>query len=238
MTSSTLRNKPSTTKSTSGPIGAVVPPQSMGPRRRRPGMIGLAAVLIAAGGLGGTVLFGSRDDRVEVLALAQPVAYGATVTEADLKTVLITVESGIEPVRATHRDRIVGRRAAADLFPGTLVSQQMVSDTALIQPGEVLLGIGFVPGQLPVTPLQPGRRILVVTTPGKTPVADAAPGAQKAQTPPPAITATVYAVGKPDPATGRTVIDVAVPAVDAPTLAARASSEQIAVISLQAEARP
>ncbi|MGW9212315.1 SAF domain-containing protein [Embleya sp. NPDC055664] len=214
-------------------VSLVTPPKGLGQRRRRPGVMALAVALVAVGGVGGAALFTAKDKRVEVLAVARTVPYGAVVADADVRTVMVSVGGGVQTVSAKDKRAVVGKRAAVELRPDTLIARGQVTDALVLQPDEILVGMALTPGQLPTTPLQPGRKVLVVSTPGK--VSDAAKG--QTLTPPATVAATVFAVGAPDQS-GRVVVDVAVPKGDAATVAARASTELVALVVLQPEARP
>lgn len=210
----------------------VTPPKGLGQRRRRPGVMALAVALVAVGGVGGAALFTAKDKRVEVLAVARTVPYGAVVTDADVRTVMVSVGGGVQTVSAKDKRSVVGKRAAVELRPDTILARGQVTDALVLQPDEILVGMALTPGQLPTTPLQPGRKVWVVSTPGKSDVSKG-----QTLTPPATVTATVFAVGNPDQS-GKVVVDVAVAKGDAATVAARASTELVALVVLQPEARP
>ncbi|MFI1400939.1 SAF domain-containing protein [Streptomyces sp. NPDC020681] len=196
-------------------------------RRRRPGMAALAAALIAAGGVGGFVAWQETGQRTEVLAVARDVPAGDVIEEADLTEAAVSMDPVLKPLRIGERDTVVGKRAAVTLVPGTLLSRGQVTDRALVEPGEQLVGIGFKSGQLPATRLSAGDRVLMVFTAG-----DDAPG-EKAGTsaePPRTVSARVVRVGERQQATGDVVVDVAVNATDGPALAAKAATGRVALV--------
>ena len=205
---------------------APTPPPSLGARRRRPALGALSVALIVAGGLGSAALYATGDERVEVLAVARVVPYGQTLTDADLRVVRVTLDDGVKPVGASRKAQMVGRRAAVELRPGTLLTQDQVTDTVALQPGQMLVGVAVERSHLPVQRLTPGMQVVIVSTPRR--------GDDPPDTQPRTIRATVVRVGEPDDAGGGTVVvDVAVPANDGPALAARAFTERVAIVVLQ-----
>ncbi|MFF7249761.1 hypothetical protein ACFZBU_38350 [Embleya sp. NPDC008237] len=184
-------------------VSLVTPPKGLG-QRRRPGVMAPAVALVAVGGVGGAALFTAKDKRVEVLAVARTVPYRAAVADADVRTVMVSVGGGVQTVSAKDKRAVVGKRAAVELRPDTLIARGQVTDALVLQPDEILVGMALTPGRLPTTLLQPGRKVLIVSTPGK--VSDAAKG--QTLVPPATVAATVFAVGTPDQS-GRVVVDVA-----------------------------
>ncbi|MFD8079272.1 SAF domain-containing protein [Streptomyces sp. NPDC059718] len=134
-------------------------------RRRRPGLIALSVALIAAGGLSGAVLYSSSGHRTPVVVVARDVPVGTRITEADLATASIALDPAVRSVNASRAGGLVGQRAATDLKAGSLLALSQVTDQSLIGAGEQLVGVSVKPSQLPATPLVPGERVLIVSTP-------------------------------------------------------------------------
>jgi hypothetical protein len=200
----------------------VAPPRALKQRRRRPALIALSLALIAVGGLSGAVLFSAAGERTVVLAIAHDVQTGDVIEESDLTEVSISLDPALNVVKATARNSVVGKRAAVELTSGALLSGAQVTDKSLLEQGDTLVGIAVKPSQRPTSGLTPGRKVLVVSTPGQ--------DEDVPSSPPQTIPATVVTVGKAADSTGVITIDVAVPATDGPALAARAATGRVAIV--------
>ncbi|WP_100839456.1 SAF domain-containing protein [Kitasatospora fiedleri] len=187
------------------------PPRRLGARRRRPAVLAMAAALIAAGGLGGAVLYNSSGQRIAVLALARDVPMGQVLSSDDLVVAHIAGDPALHPLDAQDLPRTVGLRATTDLKRGALLVKSDLTSDPATQPGQQIVGVSAKRSQLPATRLQPGLQILIVNAPGGS-------GDATTTRTPETMTAVVAAVGRPD-TDGSTVIDVAVGPADGPRLA-------------------
>lgn len=212
-----------------GPFGPpVAAPRVIKQRRRRPGLIALSVALIASGGLAGAVLYTSSGHRTEVVVVARDVPIGSQITQADLGHASIALDPAVKSVEASRSGTLVGQRAAVDLIAGSLLAPGQVTKQSLIKPDEQLVGVSLKPSQLPATPLSPGQKVLIVSTPDPNQVTGS--GKTTEQGPPKTLAATVVAVGKAATATGVVVVDVAVSSVDGPGLAARVATGNVALV--------
>ncbi|WP_372404912.1 SAF domain-containing protein [Streptomyces luteireticuli] len=204
------------------PSGPVVPPRVTA-RRRRPGLIALSVALIAGGGLGGAVLWMNSGQRTDVITVTRHVPVGQTVTDQDLGTVSMTLDPGVRTVRTTDRESVVGKRAAVELQPGSLLSASQVTASVLVNGGEQVVPLGLKPEQVPATELTPGTKVAVVAVPG---------GEQQGKQPEAVrtIAARVVKVGDPAPGTGSRVVDVAASRDEAAPLAAWASTGNVRLV--------
>ncbi|WP_309239006.1 SAF domain-containing protein, partial [Streptomyces lunaelactis] len=198
-------------------------------RRRRPGMAALAVALIAAGGVGGFLAWQETGQRTPVLAVAREVAAGDVIEDADLTDAAVSLDPALKPLGAGERDTVVGKRAAVALVPGALLAQGQVTDRALVEKGEQLVGIGLKTSQLPATQLSPGDKVLVVFTPAEGAENTAGTGAQPPAEPK-SVAARVVRVGERQQSTGEVVVDVAVPAAEGPGLASQAAGGRVALV--------
>ncbi|MFJ2745427.1 SAF domain-containing protein [Streptomyces sp. NPDC087440] len=199
-------------------------------RRRRPAMAALGVALVAAGGLGGFLAYQETGHRTPVLAVARAVQAGNVIKDGDVVVASVALDPALKPVKAADRKSVVGKRAAAALVPGALLAQGQVTDRALVQAGEQLVGIGLKPAQLPASRLSPGDAVLVVSTPSEAArAAQDATGKGAAVRSPKTVAARVVRVGDRAANTGDVVVDVAVPAADGPSLAAQAATGNVAL---------
>ncbi|MEU6621960.1 SAF domain-containing protein [Streptomyces litmocidini] len=196
-------------------------------RRRRPGMYALAIALIAAGGSGGFLAFQATGERTPVLAVAHAVQAGDVIKDADLIEAQVQLDLALKPVLAADRDKVVGKRAAVALTPGSLLTQGQATTRTLVKAGERLVGIGLKASQMPATRLSPGDKVLVVATPAE---GQTAAGEGGKQPEPVQIAARIVKVGEKQATTGDTVVDVAVPSQFGPTLAAQAATGDVALV--------
>ncbi|MFD8595510.1 SAF domain-containing protein [Kitasatospora sp. NPDC059646] len=198
------------------------PPRRLGVRRRRPAVLAMAAALIAAGGLGGAVLYNSSGQRIAVLALARDVPMGQVLSSDDLVVAHIAGDPALHPLDARDLEHTVGLRATTDLKRGALLVKSDLTSDPATQPGQQIVGVAAKRSQLPATRLQPGLQVLIVYTPDSTKT----DGATRT---PDTMAATVSGVGRAD-TDGTTVIDVAVGPNDGPRLAAWVAGGKFQVI--------
>ncbi len=191
------------------------PGRALGARRRRPAVLAMAVALIAAGGLGGAVLYNSTGQRITVLALARDVPWGQTLTDGDLVAVRIASDPALKPLDAADRAKAVGMRATTDLHRGGLLTRSDLAQSLVLNPGQLLVGISARRSQVPATRLQPGLPVIVVYT----------PDGGRSET----LAATVYTVGRAD-TDGSQVFDVVVNEADAARLAGWVATGRIQVV--------
>ncbi|MER8009701.1 SAF domain-containing protein [Streptomyces sp. NPDC094149] len=199
-----------------GRVAGPVAPPRVSARRRRPGVIALSLALIAAGGAGVAVLLLQVGNRTDVVTVIRDVQVGQVLTEDDLGKASVALDPAVKAVRADSLQSVVGKRAAVELKPGSLLAPSQVTKDNLVKAGEQLVPIGLEPKQIPATALVPGQKVELVHVPaqgttdtGKT--SDAAP-----QT----IDGRVVKASGGAPGTGIVVVDVATSATDGPTAAA------------------
>ncbi|MEW1586961.1 SAF domain-containing protein [Micromonospora vinacea] len=203
----------------------VNPPTVVRQRRVRPGLLGLAVLLIALGGLGAAFAVTSVRATGSYLAVARPVEVGREVSAADLVTVQVAGGQGLRPVPAARLDEVVGKRAAVALLPGTLLTLGQVTDDPLLGPGQQQIALGLKTAQVPARELHPGDKVLLVSTPDN----DADGGAAAAST---RFAATV--IDMVSPANDDKVLYLALLTRDVPAVVALAAEERLAVVLTEA----
>jgi len=202
----------------------VSPPKVVRQRRVRPGLLGLAVLLIALGGLGAAFAVTSVRATGSYLAVARPVEVGREISAADLITVQVAGGQGLDPVPAARLDEVVGKRAAVALLPGTLLTLGQVTDAPLLGPGQQQIALGLKPAQVPARELHPGDKVLLVSTPD-----DNASGATA--------TGTRFAaivIDMVSPTDNERVLYLALPVRDVPAVVALAAQERLAVVLTEA----
>ncbi|MBA9050941.1 SAF domain-containing protein [Streptomyces murinus] len=199
-----------------GRVAGPVAPPRVSARRRRPGVIALSLALIAAGGAGVAVLLLQAGHRTDVVTVVRDVQVGQVLTEEDLGRASVALDPVVKAVRADDLKSVVGRRAAVELKPGSLLASSQVTSDNVVKAGEQLVPIGLEPKQIPATDLVPGQKVQLVHVPAQgTPDAGNPPDVA-AQT----IDGRVVKASGAAPGTGVVVVDVATSASDGPTAAA------------------
>ncbi|MFD4482786.1 SAF domain-containing protein [Streptomyces sp. NPDC058471] len=207
------------------PAGPVAPPR-VSARRRRPGVIALSLALIAAGGAGVVVLVMQAGHRTQVVTVTRDVQVGEVLTEADLGQASIALDPAVKAVKASDLGSVVGKRAAVELRPGSLLNRSQVTSRSLVNAGEQLVPIGLKPEQVPATALVPGQKLSLKHVPAQ---GEEAADAKESQTPE-SVAARVVKAGKAAPGTGVVVVDVATQAADASRLAAWVSADSVRLV--------
>lgn len=145
----------------------VAPPRVVRQRRIRPGLLGLAVLLIALGGLGSAFAVTSVRSTGSYLAVARPVDVGHQLTTDDLVTVRVSGGRELRPVPASRLKEVLGLRAAVRLAPGTLLTPNQLTDTPLLGPDQQQIALGLDRSQVPARRLHPGDKLLLVSTPDR-----------------------------------------------------------------------
>ncbi|WP_433530654.1 SAF domain-containing protein [Micromonospora sp. CA-263727] len=209
------------------PVDApVAPPRVVRQRRVRPGLLGLAVLLIALGGLGSAFAVTSVRATGSYLAVARPVEVGTVVSANDLVSVQVAGGQGLDPVPVDRLADVVGMRAAVSLAPGTLLTMAQLTDEPLLGPGQQQLALGLRTAQVPAPKLRPGDEVLLVSTPSNDNGGSSSSSATR-------FTATVTDAVSTD---GRdeVVVYLALAVRDVPAVVALAAQDRIAVVLTRA----
>jgi len=197
------------------------------PRRRRPGMIALAAALVGSGILASTAVYSAANHREPVLVAKANVPAGALITRADLGTVSVSVGSGVRVIPARQFRQVVGQAAGSALHPGMLLTASVLATRRPPASGQVLVPLAMRPSALPASGLRAGDHVLIVPTPGAQGQSGSAIVAPALSVP---VAGIVEAVSTATSTDGFGVVDILVPYKSGPNLAAQASTGQFALI--------
>jgi hypothetical protein len=211
-----------------GPVAAVAPGHLRGlPRRRRPGMIALAAALIGVGILASAALYHRADHQVPVLLVTATVPAGSVITAGDVGTTTVAAGPGVQTIPARQLSQVIGLVAASSLQRGTLLTSSELTSKLTPAPGQDLVPVAVKPSALPASGLAPGDQVLAIATPGGSGPGGSGPGATVLTHPVPAVVEAVNTV--PDES-GDDVVDLLVPASEGPAVAQQAATGQIALV--------
>ncbi len=189
---------------------------------------------VAAGGLvvllGGTVtLFAvpAYSQRSNVLVVARQVAAGQVLSAADVGVAQVSTGPDVTVLPEADQGSVVGRYAATDLAPGTLLTDGLVTGSDGFVAGQRLVPLALKPGQLPARGVRVGQRVTVVSTTGDGEGSSSGPASGRLAG---SIEAVVAGTSRASTATGVSVIDVRVPAALAQGLARAGATGRVTVV--------
>jgi hypothetical protein len=197
------------------------------PRRRRPGMVALAVALVGVGILASVSVYAATNSRAPVVVITANVPAGARIPAGAVGTADVSVSSGVQLIPASQLSQVVGQVAGSDLHPGMLLIASELTTQQPPGPNQSLVPLPVKPAIIPASGLAVGDHVLIDATPG----AEGQPGASNAT---PALSspvaAVVAAVNLAPNTDGYDVVDVLVARSAAESVAAQASTGQIALI--------
>jgi len=175
-------------------------------------------VVVCAFGIGSWAA--SVGHRTHVLVVAHFVSAGSVIQSSDLTTVGISSDREVSAIPAAAAAQTVGRVAADNLVPGTLLVRAELASGPVVPAGSSLVGLALKPGMFPAS-LQPGDTVAVVATPAQT--ADSGAGSVLVAN------ATVYSTGISPDGTS-TLVSVVVPAADAAAVATAGAQGNVSLV--------
>lgn len=217
-----------------GPARTATPPA----RRQRRWSLALVSVLVTLGSaLTFAILWANAGDRQPVLAVSKTVPAGQVIEAGDLTVVRVAADPGLRPLPVERRDEVVGKTAAADLVPGTLLTDGHLGDESLVGQGEAVVGVAVQGGQLPVGNLRRGDRVRVVlTSPAGSPAEGSAGtgGGGTASLGQVVAEGRVFEVEQLADASSTVVVSLVVPEERAPTIAGASAAERVSLVLVPA----
>lgn len=118
------------------------------PRQRRPALAAIAILLIVGGALVAGLLAIRMDSRVSVIAARSTISPGSKITAADIKQVQVASDS-LSLVGWQYRDKIVGTYAKGTIYPGMLVTTQLLDSKPPVGDGRVIVSVLLNPALTP-----------------------------------------------------------------------------------------
>ncbi|MEU0445506.1 hypothetical protein [Streptomyces tendae] len=119
------------------------------PRERKPALAALAVLLILVGALGATMLVLRAGDRVEAIQLTADVKAGESITDDNIKSVMVNDDSGANFVAWSQRESLMKLQAKSTLYEGTVVVGEMFADKSGMEEGKATVGVSLKEGQYP-----------------------------------------------------------------------------------------
>lgn len=188
--------------------------------RRRPMLIVVSAAMVAVGALIGAWAWLTTTASTEVVVVRSAVSRGEVIQADDLGVARVNVDPVVKTMPAGELATVAGMRATSDLAAGSLLTTDQVGADLMPPRGMTIVGIPVEFGMLPAEPLRAGDVVRFVHAPGMQDDTDLS-------TEPASLEGTVVRVEVGDT---KTVVDVMVPAREAPRLAARANTGRGALI--------
>jgi len=227
MTSSVTR--PASIRPPRSEVGNAVRVDARPPRRRRPLLAVVAALLVIGFGLAGAELYLAGTQRVSVLVVRSAIPEGSPLTASDLGVVQLVPGPGVGWVAATEEAQVVGRVASVPLLAGQLLTPASIATGPDLPRGDATVGVTVGADQAPVAQLAPGAEVEVVATGGQGTAAPRA-GASLAT----GVLVTVADVGTSGSSGSGAAVSIAVPSADAAAVAAAAASGNVSLVVLHA----
>jgi hypothetical protein len=206
-------------------------------RQRRPAMIAVAVLLVAAGAFGGLQLFGSSNHKTSVLVLVRSVPAGHAILSTDLASTDLSGRVAYTP--AASEAAVVGQTAARDLFAGQLLTHSMLAMATVPDVSHALVGLQLKAGQVPSAGIADSDTVELMDVPSANNDAitsTAAGGSASAGQAAAAATSLLLATGTVfaftvDPnSAGGALVTVLVPRAEAQALSVAASAGQVSLI--------
>ncbi|MEU2964731.1 hypothetical protein ABZ687_07110 [Streptomyces ardesiacus] len=117
------------------------------PRERKPALAALAVLLILLGALGATMLVLQVGDRVEAIQVTADIKPGASITEDNIKVVMVNDDSGAHFVPWDQRASLMKLQAKSTIYSGTVVVGEMFGAKAQMPEGKASVGLALKDGQ-------------------------------------------------------------------------------------------
>jgi hypothetical protein len=190
-------------------------------------MIALAVALVGAGILAGAAVYTATNHRVAVLVATANVPPGSVITAGDIGSASVSAGPGVQVIPASQAQQVIGQIAGTALHPGMLLTAAELTTLRPPAVGQVLVALPMRPSVLPASGLAPGDHVLVVPTPGSQGQAGSSANAPSLPAP---VAGVVVAVSAAPNADGYQVVDVLVSAGAGASVAAQASTGQVALI--------
>lgn len=132
--------------------------------RRRPTVAIASVVLMTCCVAIFTNVYLHAGNRVEVIAVAHDVPEGHVVRANDLVIASVSTSEHLSPVPARYLGRVIGRRTAVALRPGTLLSLNELAASNDPTRGMAVVGVATKVGQLPASGVATGDTVDVILT--------------------------------------------------------------------------
>jgi SAF domain-containing protein len=185
----------------------------------------LGIVALCLGALLSYVIYTRVATETAVVMMARTVYRGSAIQAADLTVVRISGESVTHSVPASRLTTLVGGKAVYDLPQGAIVTPGAIDDIVVPASGRAVVGVKLATGRAPAALLVPASPVRLVALPAATSAAQAPADKLAGKTWNGIILDQV-----PGADGASIVINVDVPAEQAPTIALLAAQDRLVVV--------
>jgi hypothetical protein len=205
------------------------------PRERKPALAALAVLLILVGALGATMLVLRAGERVEAIQLTADIKAGESISEDNIKSVMVNDDSGANFVAWSQRAGLMKLQAKSTLYKGTVVVGEMFADKSGMEQGKATVGVSLKEGQYP-RGLDSGDNVAVYRVGNKTSGSgdqdgsSGSAGADSSLLVERAVVESAEAAGGDAIASTNLPVTLTVDAADAAALAQAAAAGEVAVV--------
>jgi len=197
-------------------------------------------------------LYASAGHKTAAVVVEQSLVQGQAITAAQLGQADVSVSSGVDYVPVAEASALIGKRAAAAVPAGSLLTPGDLTSAPALPTGSAVVGLALKDGQFPASGLVPGEQVMIVQTaiPGS-PLSAPVTGSQS--TTPPSASGTgstvlsgsatgvlvaqamVFAASAPSANSSggfAVLVSVEVPSAIAPDVATASSAGQVSLVVL------
>lgn len=149
----------------SGNGSGATSPVGIVPAKRRQRSIPLAITAVAVMAVCVIAFVGTQlaaTDRQPVLAIARPVTAGNQVSADDLTVAQLAPDPALKSIALSQKASVVGKTAAVDLAPGSLLTDASLGPAAVVGDGEALVGVDVPSAAAPIDAIHSGDRVQIV----------------------------------------------------------------------------
>lgn len=154
-----LRRRPSR----SAPAGRFEPGRVAESHHRNPAWLIAGVLLVVLSALGGVLLFTANDDRIEVVLAATDLAAGEPVERSDLRIARVALDADVARIDPDAAGDLIGQQPVGRIPAGTMLSRGMFADELSLGADEVVVGAALDPGEAPLSGLQVGSAVELLT---------------------------------------------------------------------------
>lgn len=140
--------------------------------RRRPMLIAVSVILTAVGALLAAYLLTEIAGTNEVVAVREGVSRGEQITADDLVMANVSYDSAVRPLPWSDARKLEGLYAQYDLAPGSIVTQDAVTEELDVPADTSVVGLYLEPGRMPSDILRNGDQVRVVYSLDEDPAAN------------------------------------------------------------------
>ena len=136
----------------------------VGRRDHRTLVLVASVALIGASIAAFAAIYSGADHKVPAIVVVRPVAQGQLLTAADLGEADVAVSGGVDIVPVAEATLVSGKRAAAAIPSGSLLTMGDLTGAPAIAAGDAVVGVALKDGAYPASGLSPGDQVMVVQT--------------------------------------------------------------------------